>query len=130
MAYIRTIAIDFDGVIASYDGWHGPDHIGAPLKGAFSFLQELIDTHHEVVIFTTRASDPAKRSQLIRWFKENGFPDNYMPGLALTNVKPLAWLYIEDRCHLFTGTYPTIAEIAAFKPWWKKDERETAKPVL
>jgi hypothetical protein len=34
----KHVCVDFDGVLAEYTGWKGPDHLGAPRAGAKHFL--------------------------------------------------------------------------------------------
>jgi hypothetical protein len=116
----KTIAIDFDGVLADYHGWEGPEHLGAPLPGALAFIHDLLASDYQVVIFTTRADSLAGREMIRLWFMTQKVCEHCLAKLELTNIKPPAWLYIDDRCFLFKGTYPTIKEIEDFKPWWKQ----------
>jgi hypothetical protein len=116
----KTIAIDFDGVLAAYDGWKGEEHYGAPLPGAIEFVKTLLDERYIVVIFTTRAGTSAGIDRLEGWLKLHGLEALLHDRLVITCIKPPAWLYIDDRCFLFKGTYPTINEIEDFKPWWKQ----------
>ena len=39
--------------------------------------------------------------------------------LKFPRTKPSAVLYIDDRAHCFTGAFPTVEQIKAFKPWNK-----------
>src|SRR6201988_2756427 len=50
----RTIAVDFDGVIAEYDGWKGKGVLGLPRKDVVEALHELRAEGWKVVIHTTR----------------------------------------------------------------------------
>ncbi len=50
----RTIAVDFDGVIAEYDGWKGRGVLGPPRKDVVEALQEL---------YTEGLWDPPPRDQ-------------------------------------------------------------------
>ena len=34
------VCVDFDGVIAKYDGYRGDEHYGEPIKGAKEFLEK------------------------------------------------------------------------------------------
>jgi hypothetical protein len=112
---MKTIALDFDGVLAQYTGWKGQDVLGEPLPGAIEWLQTLLE-EFEVVIHSTRSP-----IGLVSWF------DLHAPGLlakcdhiSISAAKPPAWVTIDDRCICFKGTYPSTQEINAFVPWWKK----------
>ena len=38
----------------------------------------------------------------------------------ITNIKDLAWLYIDDRCVNFNGSFDSLKNsIETFKPWYK-----------
>jgi hypothetical protein len=111
---MKTIAIDFDGTLSAYQGWKGPEHLDPPLPGAIDFLGACLDHGFALVIFTTRAP------QLVSdWLKTHAPPEVYQC-VQITNTKPPAFLMIDDRCLLFTGTYPTVQQIEDFKPWWGK----------
>jgi hypothetical protein len=114
---MKTLAIDFDGCLSAYTGWKGPDRLDPPLPGAVEALRGYLK-HYEVVIFTTRAALIGGQTALRLWLKEAGFSDEEINALRITDTKPPAWLYIDDRCYLFRGTFPSIAEIEAFKPYW------------
>lgn len=96
-----TIALDFDGVLANYTGWKGPNHTGAPTEGALRFVYEMERRGHDVVVHTCR--EPAVVSA---WLAEYGFPD-----LPIYAHKPIAILYVDDRGHRFNGDW-TVVETA------------------
>jgi hypothetical protein len=54
-AHGPTVALDFDGVLAEYDGWRGVDHMGKPLPGAREFVQRLKDAGFCVIVHSCRA---------------------------------------------------------------------------
>jgi hypothetical protein len=112
---MKTLAIDFDGVLSAYTGWKGEmAPLDPPLPGAIDFLNECLDHGFAVVIFTTRPE------QLVHeWLQVHAPPEVSMV-VQITNTKPPAWLYIDDRAFLFTGAYPSIDEINSFKAWWQK----------
>jgi hypothetical protein len=115
----KSVAIDFDGVLARYDGWKGPEHYGAPLPGALDFVRRLLGAGYHVVIFTTRADCAQGIDRLEYWFKDHGLENALAAELEITCTKLPAQLYIEDRCYVFKGTYPAISDIENFAPWWK-----------
>lgn len=80
VAHKRSICIDLDGVLASYDGWKGVEEIGDPIEGAVVFTQKLAE-EWRVVIFTTRSSISA-----------NPIPDNF--GIPMDPaIRLAAWRY-------------------------------------
>lgn len=108
----KTVCIDFDGVLAQYSGWKGPDHLGEPMAGAREFLQALADMGFEIVIHTTR-------NPLIvtAWVSGHGF-DGLIGGI--TNQKVPAVAYIDDRAICFRGNFAeTLMGLSYFSPWWK-----------
>jgi hypothetical protein len=111
----KTLAIDFDGTLSAYTGWKGETApLDPPLPGAVDFLNECLDHGFKVTIFTTRPI------QLVdEWLDQYAGPD-VANVVEITNLKPPAWLYIDDRCFLFTGTFPSMEEIDKFKAWWQK----------
>lgn len=108
----KTILIDLDGVLNSYDGKFDKDFIPPIKEGAFEFIKGLSEKY-KIVIFTTRNSLLA--SQWIIDNKLNDYVDN------VTNVKEPAYLIIDDRCINFDGDFEkTKNEIYNFKAWYKR----------
>ena len=100
-----VICVDLDGVVASYDGWKGPDHFGDPIPGARGFLESLAALG-KVIIYSARCRGrqaAAAKKKVRRWLEEHhlAFDDIY------TGVgKPTADAYIDDRavaCRPQTG---------------------------
>ena len=50
------IAVDLDGTLAEYDGWHGEGYIGPPVPRMVRTVRGWLDAGREVVIFTARVS--------------------------------------------------------------------------
>lgn len=114
-----TIAVDFDGVIHSYTSpWTCPEEINdPPTEGAIEWLNEM-EKKFEVVIFTTRAKDPAGHDAVRDWLREHGYrPPN---GPEVTATKPAALIYLDDRAVRFDGTnFPTAEDVHRLRPWNK-----------
>lgn len=107
----KTILIDLDGVLNTYDGNFNKDYISPVKDGAKEFLEKL-SKNYEIKIFTTR-----NKLLTSKWMIENNL-DKYI--LDITNIKDLAWIYIDDRCLTFKGNYESLtAEINNFRPWYK-----------
>lgn len=99
------VCVDLDGVLAKYDGWKGPEHIGAPLPGALEFAWSLNEVA-DIVIFTSRVSadlaaetgrsiDPARmRLKIIDWLERYKFPYR---DVYTGQGKPVASAFIDDR---------------------------------
>ena len=93
-----TIALDFDGFIATYEsGWTGPTPTDPPMPGALEFVRWLIGTVGcEVIVHTVRAATPEGINGVVAWLARYGFPP-----LAVTAVKPAAALYADDNAYRF-----------------------------
>lgn len=100
----KTVCVDLDGVLATYDGWKGFDHYGTPRPGAREFMAELKRVA-KVTVFTTRAkadfddrppgTTPESAAARVRaWLDENGIPyDDVYAGQG----KPMAVAYVAVR---------------------------------
>lgn len=117
----RTLAVDFDGVIHpntsttpdTFAWEHIPD---PPQDGAAEFLRRALERFDEVVIFTTRASDPKGHQAIREWFcrYDMGF---VVERCAITHTKPAAQVYLDDRAVQFNGRWPDLNTLVQFKPW-------------
>ena len=100
----KVIAVDFDGVLASYDGWKGEDVLGEPNKEVIWALRKLKEEHDwYVTVFTTRRKTPA----LIAWLEKNEVPFDSVndtshnpPG---TSAKPIFDVMLDDRAVRYDG---------------------------
>lgn len=128
------LCLDFDGVLHSYaSGWEGAAVISdPPVPGALEFLYEAI-FHFEVHIYSSRSHQDGGIDAMQNWLAEHeaawiteqrqaGKP---MPRTSLLlNIKwptkkPPAHLTIDDRALTFTGEWPDMDVLLAFKPWNK-----------
>ena len=48
------IGVDFDGTLAMYDGWVGPDHCGEPIAPMVERVKAWLEQGRQVRIFTAR----------------------------------------------------------------------------
>lgn len=128
---MKTIAIDFDGVIHAYSkGWQDGSIYDEPVSGAFEAIKKFMDEGYTVYIHTTR-----NPGQILKWLNDHqhlwfwdpmgGSPDDrtrvygYVaekipfwkrfwdkPGvLGITNRKLPAIAYIDDRAVPFRGKW-------------------------
>lgn len=124
-----VIAIDFDGVLHSYaSGWKGPSVIpDPPVPGAMAFIERLQSDGFVVAVHSSRSRYIFGRSAMKRWLESNlvselgdGFGHDAYTAIRWPWMKPAAFLTIDDRALTFTGEWPSMKEIRAFKAWNKK----------
>lgn len=111
----HTLAVDFDGVIHSYErGWLDGTIYGEPLPGALEALTELRKTY-AVFVHTTRWP-----KQVAEWLAGHGVPTCVETGLhfefwndqtqvLVTNRKLPAVAYLDDRAVLFVSWPQALA---------------------
>lgn len=108
----KTICLDFNGVLDDYQGWAGGKEY-PPREGAKRFLECLNLGGFDVVILT--AIDP---EQVKAWLRKYGLRD-YIKDV--TNIKPPALVYVDDRAICFRGNYEeTLHRIAEFRAYWEE----------
>ncbi len=130
------LCLDFDGVLHSYSsGWKGADVIpDPPVPGAIEFLYAAIE-QFDVQIYSSRSSQPGGIAAMQAWLDKydaacwEGKPIRPRTALILCIKfpveKPPALVGIDDRVITFTGNWPSIEELKAFKPW--NQRKESAK---
>lgn len=123
MADVATVAVDFDGVIHTYEkGWQDGSIYGEFVPGAVEGLSRLASSY-AVFIHTTRNAH-----QVARWIEDksgrafecttrvprSGFW-NQRGYLLVTNRKLPAVAYIDDRAVRFTTWTLALAEVEVRK---------------
>jgi len=109
----KHIYVDFDGVLAEYDGWKGPEYLGPPRKGAREFLAALKSVGYKVVIFTTR-----RPGAIQVWLRTH---DLWHLVSNVTNEKGPALCYIDDRSICHEGNFDkTLEQAKNFLPYWRR----------
>lgn len=118
-----VIAFDFDGVIASYAGFVGKEHIEEPNAEIVKAIKLLKDEGCKILIHSTRGNDFIQKyceAFEIPFDYINRRPDKQgdNPG------KPIAFVYIDDRavCYKGQSAEALISEIKNFKPYWQSSE--------
>lgn len=137
------LCLDFDGCIHSYtSGWREPHLIlDPPNPGAIEALLGYLD-HFCVCIHSSRLNrlngdgEAALRNMkaMVDWLVRWGvlpelirtFSDYQPDGLCedrinLVRTKPPAQVTIDDRGWTFDGTWPTVEQLKAFRPWNRRD---------
>ena len=106
--YKKTIAIDFDGVIHKYSkGWQNGRIYDEPVEGSLEAIFKLLEKDYRVVVFTTREFINEVKDWIIMEMHkcknlEGKTFVNYKD-FSVTNIKPPAIAYIDDRGIRFTN---------------------------
>ena len=108
------LALDVDGVLATYDGWHGPGTpIGLPAPGAHIAINRIRNLGWDALVFTGRPSEQAKE-----WVRLHRLPIEVwdQPG------KPMATAFADDRAYRFEGSFERMLRDldGLRKPWWAR----------
>lgn len=107
----RTILIDLDGVLNTYDRKFDEKFIPPINDGALEFIEKL-SQKYTLKIFTTR-----NLLLTSKWVFDNKL-EKFITDV--TNVKEPAYLIIDDRCLNFSGNYEkSLFEIDNFDVWYK-----------
>lgn len=100
----KTVAVDLDGVLHWYRrGWHDGTLYDEPTPGSRRAMAEL-SLRYDLVVFTCREDIEAvwawlRKHKLDGFFKE------------VTNRKPLAEFYVDDRAVRFESWEQALAEM-------------------
>ena len=109
---IKTVCLDFDGVIHSYlSGWQGAEHIPDPpihgVRDAIAHLRK----RYRVVVHSARASTDQGIAAIARWLERHNIEVD-----EICSAKPPAFVYVDDRGIPFNGNWQdTIMAINAFR---------------
>jgi len=112
----RTIAVDFDGVIADYDGYKGPGVLGAPRMDVISAMRTLQDEGWKIVINTTRGE-----AEIVPFLQQHQIPHdeiNRNSDYTTGGSKPVADVYWDDRALCYSGDAGRDLDlIRKFRTW-------------
>ena len=112
----RTLAVDFDGVIADYDGWKGIGVLGCPRHDVVEAMRTLRREGWKIVIHTTRGE-----SEIGEYLQKHGIPCdeiNRNSDYRTQGSKPVADVYWDDRALRYSGDARTDLElIRNFRTW-------------
>lgn len=97
----RTLCVDLDGTLASYDHWRGLAHIGKPIKSVVSMVRREAARGSYIIINTCRVTTavtnrliPQSLEAVCTWLKKNRIP--YDEVWAATG-KPYGAVYLDDK---------------------------------
>ena len=109
---MKTICIDFDGVIYPNFKYHGTATIqGEPVEGVVEALNGLALVFN-VVIHSARCETNEGFAAIEKYLNEHGL------NFEVVKNKPTAHIYVDDRAVCFRGDWDeTIKDIGNFKQW-------------
>lgn len=113
-----TIAIDFDGVIHSFEfGFHDGTIYGTPIPGSIESLEK-ISKKYRIVLYTAKAkkdrpliNDKTGTELVWEWLKKYDI-DKYID--EITAEKPRAICYIDDKAISFVNWDQTMKDLSNF----------------
>jgi hypothetical protein len=111
-----VIAVDFDGVIANYDGWTETSTLGAPRGDVIEALKVLRSEGWKIVVYSCRGAD-----EIGPYLKQNAIPFDEINPSPLTptkGTKPRATVYWDDRALRYSGdALQDLEKIRTFRTW-------------
>jgi phosphoglycolate phosphatase-like HAD superfamily hydrolase len=105
----KTLGLDFDGTICQKQSYGDGLIYQTPTDGAVEAIKKLKDAGYKLVVFTTRLNPDFggdivwKHKQIVEWLQKYGIPYD-----EVTNHKPEAMAYIDDRAVRFQGNWLSI----------------------
>ena len=114
---MKTICIDFDGVIHDNLNYKGSSIINGNLvPGAKESLEDLSNSY-EIVIHSARCQDVEAMNNIREWLQSHDM--NY----DVVRFKPHAHIFLDDRGISFNGDWSkAIEEIKNFTQWQQGDK--------
>ena len=102
MPKTNIIAVDFDGVVHDFKNPVPGRSMGGPIEGTLDAFNLLRDAGYQIIIFSVRGN----AQYMVDWL-------NYynVPYSSITNVKPNADFYIDDKGLRFTNWPDIIKQI-------------------
>lgn len=93
------IAVDFDGILCENEF----PEIGPPIYSMVSFIRELIDLGHEVVLWTSRVDQPLEDA--VAWCEDRGLHFCAVNDNAPSNKKQFYGLYSTSPRKVYADIY-------------------------
>lgn len=93
---MKVLAIDFDGVIHDNKNPIPGRKMGLPIEGAKEAVTKYYLRGHRIIIFSVWANERGKKV-IADWLKYYVIPFN-----DITNIKPEADVYLDDKAVRFT----------------------------
>jgi hypothetical protein len=123
----KTAAIDLDGTILEYDGWHGEDNFGKVRPGCVEALSELKRQGWRIIIFTTRGNT----EKVAQYLEANGVPFDHVnenPDQPEgSSGKVIADVYVDDRAINAETDWSTILRNVLGRTYKAKSKKTITK---
>jgi hypothetical protein len=102
---VYKLAIDFDGVIHDFKHPIEGKRMGPPIEGTKESLKKLRSKGHKLTVFTIWGDIKGKKiiSDYMKFYE--------LPFDEITNIKPQADYYIDDKAIHFTDWSETLKQI-------------------
>ena len=135
MMNAKTVAIDFDGVLHSYQGgWQGYEVIsGEAVPGVIEDIKRLKAAGYRVVVMTSRALMYEGKKAAAEWMRARGLTvgcglegDEDSDVFDVTYRKVPALVYIDDRGVTFRPGMDLVETVEKFTPWMNEKPIESA----
>lgn len=108
----KTVVLDFNGVLDTYQGWTGVATAYPPRPGTEDFLKKLITAGFKIIILTA-----VNAQEVCEWLFKHHLEDYIYD---VTNEKVPALVYLDDRGITFTGDFEkAFNDIINFKTHWE-----------
>ncbi len=117
----RIIAFDFDGVLATYNGFVAKNDIKEPNVEVIKTIETLREQGYKILIHSTRGDEFLKK-----YCEQFSIPLDYinrhMEREGENPGKPIAFVYVDDRAICYKGQTADdlVSEIVNFKAYWQK----------
>lgn len=112
----RTIAVDFDGVIADYEGYKGPGVLGTPRMDVIEAMRTLQSEGWKIVINTTRGESEIRPYLALHQVPHDEINRN--SDYTTAGPKPVADVYWDDRAFCYSGdARKDLDLIRNFRTW-------------
>lgn len=131
---MKTIAIDFDGVVAEYKTFKEDNKAGAPvnLKTMVGELKRLQENDWKIIIWTCRKDQNFVETYLNDWcIPYDAINHNpWAPNNVKSCRKIHANVYVDDKTIPFDGDWNLFSEkVMSFRPWWKEKKSISEKEI-
>lgn len=116
----RIIAFDFDGVLATYNGFVAKDDIKDPNPEVVKAIHLLREQGYKVLIHSTRG-DAFLQNYCERFSISVDYINRHTERQGENPGKPIAFAYVDDRAICYRGedAETLVKEITQFKAYWQ-----------